>query len=99
MKKHLRKALSMLLALAMTVGCSVPVSLAAEEDEAVVTAADATYSVTVTADTEATAGDTVSLTATVTVDGEEVTDLDAAGLNFTFWADSWNDHADGNSDA
>ena len=58
------------------------------------------YVVTVSADrTSVTPGDTVSLTATVTYNGEEITDLDVEGLNFTWWADSWNDHADGNSDA
>jgi len=59
-----------------------------------------TYSVTVTASkTEVQAGDTVTLTASVTKNGAEVTDLASEGLNFTFWADSWNDHSDGNADA
>ncbi|MCD8146475.1 MAG: hypothetical protein LUD84_04245, partial [Clostridiales bacterium] len=100
MKKHLRKALSLLLALALTLGCAVPVSLAAEvdEDEIAVTAADSTYSVTVTADTAAAAGDTVSLTATVTVDGEEIMDLEEAGLYLWWWTDEWN-YSDGNNDA
>ncbi|MCD7929211.1 MAG: hypothetical protein LUF86_03520, partial [Clostridiales bacterium] len=98
MKKHLRKALSLVLALALTLGCATPASLAAEEDAATVTAADSTYSVTVTADTAAAAGDTVSLTATVTVDGEEIMDLEEAGLYLWWWTDEWN-YSDGNNDA
>ncbi|MCD8382035.1 MAG: hypothetical protein LUC30_03835, partial [Clostridiales bacterium] len=58
------------------------------------------YALTASADvTEATAGDTVSLSATVTVDGTEVTDLEDQGLYLWWWTDTWNDHTDGNGDA
>ncbi len=58
------------------------------------------YVVTVSADTTSVApGDTVSLTATVKYNGEEITDLEAAGLYLWWWTDIWNDHMDGNSDA
>lgn len=61
---------------------------------------DAEYSVTVTADkTEVAAGDTVHLQAQVYRNGQEVTNLQAEGLHLWFWADSWNEHTDGNSDA
>ena len=64
------------------------------------TAAAEGYAVSVSVDApEAQPGDTVTLTAQVTADGVPVTDLAAAGLQFTFWADSWNDHSDGNGDA
>ncbi|MCD8188835.1 MAG: hypothetical protein LUD78_01190, partial [Clostridiales bacterium] len=75
---------------------------ATDEGDDTVTAADTAYSVSISAEnTEVEAGDTVSLTATVTVDGEEVTDeyLAEAGLNLWWWTDTWNDHTDGNSDA
>ncbi len=58
------------------------------------------YALTVTSSaTEAAPGDVITLTISVYSDGEPVTDLAAAGLNLTTWLDSWNDHADGNSDA
>ncbi len=113
MRKHLQKALSLLLALSMTLGCTVPASLAAEleEDEITVTAAAdeadetvtaaETYSVSIsTENTEAEAGDTVSLTATVTVDDVEYTEdaLAEMGYQLWWWTDTWN-YSDGNSDA
>ncbi|MCD7760694.1 MAG: glycosyl hydrolase 53 family protein [Clostridiales bacterium] len=50
--------------------------------------------------TEVTAGDTVSLSASVTVDGTEVTDLEGEGLYLWWWTDVWAaDHASGNSDS
>ncbi len=59
-----------------------------------------TYTITVSPSTaDVTAGDTVSLAATVTKNGEEVTDLSSAGLYLWWWTDSWNSHSDGNSDA
>lgn len=58
------------------------------------------YNVEITADnTSVKAGETVSLTAKVTKNGEEITDLEAAGLYLWWWTDTWNDHTDGNSDA
>ncbi|MCD7734075.1 MAG: hypothetical protein LUH48_02880, partial [Clostridiales bacterium] len=79
-----RKILAAVLALMMVVSVIQPLSASA----------DTTYEVTVTASTAAVEpGGTVTLTATVKLDGEEITDLEAVGLNFTFWADSWNDHA------
>lgn len=41
-------------------------------------------------------GDTVTLTATVTADGTEITDLGSGGLELWFWADTWaTGHSDG----
>lgn len=61
---------------------------------------DEGYYVTVSANqTQVTAGGTVHMSARVYRDGSEVTDLAAAGLHLWFWADSWNDHEDGNGDA
>ncbi|MBQ8280225.1 MAG: glycosyl hydrolase 53 family protein [Roseburia sp.] len=45
------------------------------------------------------AGETVSLSATVTKNGTAITDLSAEGLSLWWWTDSWNDHIDGLSDA
>lgn len=45
------------------------------------------------------AGDTVSLTAAVTSNGEAITDLAANNLYLWWWTDTWNDHTGGNSDA
>lgn len=45
-------------------------------------------------------GDTVSLTAEVTCDGQEITDLAGAGLHLWWWTDTWAEgHEDGLSDA
>ena len=54
---------------------------------------------TVTINGAATAapGDTITISADVSVDGAALTEL--GDYQFTFWADSWNDHSDGNSDA
>lgn len=61
---------------------------------------DEGYYVTVSANqTQVTAGGTVHMSARVYRDGSEVTDLAAAGLHLWFWADSWNEHVDGNDDA
>ena len=38
---------------------------------------------------EVTVGEAVTITATVTCNGEEITDLEAAGLNLWFWPDTW----------
>ncbi len=84
-----RRALSLLLILTLILSLTMTGVWAADS-----------YGVAITPVTEhVSPGDTVTLKATVTVNGEAVTDLSAAGLNFTFWADSWNDHADGNADA
>ena len=48
---------------------------------------------------EVKAGETVSLTAKVTKNGETVTDLKADGLYLWWWTDTWNSHSDGNGDA
>ena len=66
--------------------------------------ADSEYDVEVSLSdpsTDIVVGDTVTMTATVTCDGEEITDLEAAGLQLWFYADLWdNGHstADGYSD-
>jgi len=66
-----------------------------EKDEETVT-----YAVEVIADSAAVkAGETVSLTAKVTKNGETVTDLEADGLYLWWWTDTWNAHSDGNGDA
>ena len=58
------------------------------------------YVVTVSpSSTTATAGDTISFEATVTYNGKEITDLAKAGIYLWWWADSWNSHSDGKSDA
>lgn len=44
-------------------------------------------------------GKSVELTASIRYNGEDITDLDSAEYIVSWWADSWNDHADGNSDA
>ncbi|MCD8232324.1 MAG: glycosyl hydrolase 53 family protein [Clostridiales bacterium] len=44
-------------------------------------------------------GDSVKLTATLTYNGEAVSDLEAAGLYLWWWTDSWNDHDGWNNDA
>lgn len=51
--------------------------------------------------TTADAGSSVALSATVTYQGQKMTEseLKNAGLTLNWWADSWNDHADGNKDA
>ncbi len=43
-------------------------------------------------------GDRVTLTATLTYNGEAVTDLEEVGLYLWWWTDSWNDHEGWNSD-
>jgi len=49
-----------------------------------------TYAITVTADkTDVTPGETVTLTAEVTKNGQPVTDLAAEGLDLWFWPDQW----------
>ncbi len=88
MRHQSKRVIAWLLALMLLVGLT-PAVLAADE-----------YTVTVTADkTEAAPGDTVSLTAEVTKNGEAVTDLKGSSLNLWFWGDSWGDHSDGNNDA
>ncbi|MDD6157314.1 MAG: glycosyl hydrolase 53 family protein [Lachnospiraceae bacterium] len=58
------------------------------------------YKVTVTPSTTTVeAGDTVSLTAAVTYNGQAVTNLATNGLFLWWWTDSWNEHSDGKSDA
>ncbi len=90
MKIYLKKLLSVLIALTLTLASIPTVSLQAEDY----------YYVTVSASsTSAEPGDTVTLIAIVTYNGEVVTDLEAAGLYLWFWTDTWNDHTDGNSDA
>lgn len=61
----------------------------------------ASYSISVTPETqEVWAGDTIRLTATVTDgDGNEITDLNAAGIQLWWWTDTWNSHSDGKGDA
>ncbi len=57
------------------------------------------YKVVVTPETyEAKTGDTVSLSAKVTYNGTEITDLESENLFLWWWVDSWNDHTDGLSD-
>lgn len=51
-------------------------------------------------DTDAIVGDTISLSASLKKDGEEVTDLENAGLTMWFWTDIWaSGHTSGNNDA
>lgn len=60
------------------------------------------YQVTISANTEETlhVGDTASLTAKVTLDGKEITDLAGAGLHLWWWTDTWAEgHAAGLTDA
>lgn len=58
------------------------------------------YVITVSpSSTTAVAGDTIAFEATVTYNGKEITDLAEAGIYLWWWADSWNSHSDGNSDA
>ncbi|MCD7803037.1 MAG: hypothetical protein LUH09_09120, partial [Clostridiales bacterium] len=83
-----RKILAAVLALMMVVSVIQPLSASA----------DTTYEVTVTASaTTVEPGDTVTLTTTIKKDGVELSEdeLSSAGLSFTLWADSWNDHSDG----
>lgn len=57
------------------------------------------YKVVVTPETcEAKTGETVSLSAKVTYNGTEITDLESENLFLWWWVDSWNDHEDGLSD-
>ena len=91
-KRRNKRALSLLLALSMLLAL-IPISIFA---------AGETYAVTVSASaSHVHPGDTVTLTATVTKDGNTVTDLTDANLNITTWLDYWesNGHGDGNSDA
>ncbi len=90
MKKPIQTFLALFLTLALVLSCGLPTALAAEGD---------TYAVTIDEVGTVAKGSTVTLNAVVTKNGTQVTDLSAENLNFTFWADSWNDHADGNADA
>ena len=76
------------------------IAIAASDPNAV-TASDENYTIVITVDNaQPEAGNTVHLTATVTTsDGTEVTDLASNGLELWWWTDTWNDHADGLSDA
>ncbi|MBP3468779.1 MAG: hypothetical protein J6K26_04605, partial [Lachnospiraceae bacterium] len=50
--------------------------------------------------TEVTPGETVSMTVKVTKDGEEIKDLEKAGLKLWWWTDVWADgHTSGLNDA
>ena len=60
------------------------------ETETESTEAAVTYDITVSANaTEVKQGESVTLTAKVTKNGEEVTDLAAEGLKLWWWADKW----------
>ena len=88
MKKH--ALLSLLLALALVFSLLPGAVLASG------------YEVTVTPSTSSvTPGSTISLSATVKIDGETISnsDLESKGLFLWWWVDSWNEHAGGNSDA
>lgn len=62
-----------------------------------VTAKAADYSVKLNGSSKVRAGETIRVGAEIQNGSDVVTDL--TGLQFTFWADSWNDHSDGNDDA
>ena len=87
------RLLSMLLTLSMVFTAMTGTIKAADAEEG--------YKVAVTPSVTSSpaAGETVSLTAKVTNNGEEITDLASAGLKLWWWTDTWNDHADGNGDA
>ena len=88
MKKH--ALLSLLLALALVFSL-LPGTVLADG-----------YEVTVTPSTSSvTPGSKISLSATVKIAGETISDsdLENRGLFLWWWVDSWNEHDDGNSDA
>ena len=88
---------------------SISVTEVAEEekvdektDENVFTASDDNYTVKVTVDNVTPEnGDTIGMSAKITtVDGSEVTDLEAAGMKLWWWTDIWmTGHEDGLNDA
>ena len=96
-KKHLGKAtitvLTMLCMVLTMIVSTVKADDLGENNEG--------YQVVVTVDNSVpTVGDTVRLIAKVTYNGEEVTDLEAKGLNLWWWADQWmSGHEDGKLDA
>lgn len=101
MKRNRKKRIvSFLLTLALTLtqfslvggGASIAKADTTEEN-------NEGYKVVVTPDTyEAKTGETVSLSAKVTYNGTEITDLESEKLFLWWWVDSWNDHKDGLSD-
>ncbi|MGM9537426.1 MAG: glycosyl hydrolase 53 family protein [Candidatus Onthomonas sp.] len=86
-----RRWLSLILSLAMAASLAVTGAWAEEGDSYAISVAVSKEEVQV--------GDTVTLTATVTKNGETVTDLAAEDLVLWWWTDTWGDHADGLSDA
>lgn len=84
----LKRSLSVLAAIVMAVSM-LPAAAYAEDTPA---AQDTGYQLEVAvtgAEAPLTVGDTVTLTAEVTYNGETITDLQEAGLQLWFWADVW----------
>ena len=90
-KRRNKRVLPLLLVLSLLLAL-IPVSILAANEP---------YTVTVSASaSHVHPGDTVTLTATVTKDGQAITDLAAEGLHLWWWTDVWaSDHTDGLSDA
>ncbi|MBD5554998.1 MAG: hypothetical protein HDQ95_06565, partial [Roseburia sp.] len=98
-KAKLRNAVSLMLAIVMCLGLTLSGDLQNAFAEDVVARATSYQVVVTPSATSVKQGDTISLSAKVTNNGEEITDLKSADVQLWWWADSWNSHTDGNSDA
>ncbi len=79
-KQVMRTCLAFCMVLAMVVAFMPKVTVRADD----------VYTLTLSVDNEAAVpGDTVTVTATVTVNGETVTDLSSTDLAIWFWVDTW----------